>query len=47
MRDWGVAIAHTFREGNKVAGLLAHHGHSLDFGFHINCTYPSELDRAI
>ncbi|CAN1144666.1 Putative ribonuclease H protein At1g65750 [Linum perenne] len=39
MRDWDVTIAHTFREGNKVADLLSHHMHSLDFGFHINCTY--------
>ncbi|CAN1281743.1 Putative ribonuclease H protein At1g65750 [Linum perenne] len=46
-RDWEVTISHTFREGNRVADLLAHHGHSLDFGFHIDCLYPHEVDRAI
>ncbi|CAN1126972.1 Putative ribonuclease H protein At1g65750 [Linum perenne] len=47
MRNWDVTITHTFREGNMVADLLAHFGHSLDFGFHFDCTYPSEVDRAI
>ncbi|CAN1254276.1 Putative ribonuclease H protein At1g65750 [Linum perenne] len=46
-RDWEVTISHTFREGNRVADLLAHHGHSLDFGFHVDCMYPHEVDRAI
>ncbi|CAN1131441.1 Putative ribonuclease H protein At1g65750 [Linum perenne] len=46
-RDWEVTISHTFREGNRVADLLAHHGHSLDFGFHVDCWYPHEVDRAI
>ncbi|CAN1167478.1 Putative ribonuclease H protein At1g65750 [Linum perenne] len=46
-RDWEVTISHTFREGNRVADLLAHHGHSLDFGFHVDCIYPHEVDRAI
>ncbi|CAN1775327.1 Putative ribonuclease H protein At1g65750, partial [Linum perenne] len=46
-RNWEITISHIFREGNKVADLLAHHGHSLDFGFHVNCTYPHEVDRAI
>ncbi|CAN1822044.1 Putative ribonuclease H protein At1g65750, partial [Linum perenne] len=35
-RAWDVTISHTFREGNTVADLLAHHGHSLDFGLHID-----------
>ncbi|CAN1725374.1 hypothetical protein LINPERHAP1_LOCUS47, partial [Linum perenne] len=46
-RNWEVTISHTFREGNRVANLLAHHGHSLVFGFHVNCFYPHEADRAI
>ncbi|CAN1163885.1 hypothetical protein LINPERHAP1_LOCUS28827, partial [Linum perenne] len=40
-RDWEVIISHTFREGNTVADLLAHHGHTLDFGLHIDCMYPT------
>ncbi|CAN1122705.1 hypothetical protein LINPERPRIM_LOCUS2870 [Linum perenne] len=39
-RNWEVTISHIFREGNKVTDLLAHHRHTLDFGFHVNCTYP-------
>ncbi|CAN1818744.1 Putative ribonuclease H protein At1g65750 [Linum perenne] len=46
-RDWEVTISHTFREGNTVADLLAHHGHNFDFGLHIDCMYPHEVDRAI
>ncbi|CAN1176738.1 Putative ribonuclease H protein At1g65750 [Linum perenne] len=46
-RNWDVTISHIFREGNRVADLLAHHGHSLDFGLHVNCNYPHEVDRAI
>ncbi|CAN1798128.1 Putative ribonuclease H protein At1g65750 [Linum perenne] len=46
-RNWNVTISHTYREGNTVADLLAHHGHTLDFGLHIDCMYPHEVDRAI
>ncbi|CAN1241629.1 Putative ribonuclease H protein At1g65750, partial [Linum perenne] len=46
-RNWEVTISHIFRDGNRVADLLAHHGHTLDFCFHINCNYPHEVDRAI
>ncbi|CAN1851844.1 Putative ribonuclease H protein At1g65750, partial [Linum perenne] len=46
-RDWEVTISHTFREGNSVADLLAHHGHTLDFGLFVDCHYPHEVDRAI
>ncbi|CAN1186749.1 Putative ribonuclease H protein At1g65750, partial [Linum perenne] len=46
-RDWDVTISHTFREGNTVADLLAHHGHTLGFGLFIDCMYPHEVDRAI
>ncbi|CAN1274248.1 Putative ribonuclease H protein At1g65750 [Linum perenne] len=46
-RNWEVTISHTFREGNRVVDLLAHHGHSLNFGFHVDCDYPHEVDRAI
>ncbi|CAN1354374.1 hypothetical protein LINPERPRIM_LOCUS43403 [Linum perenne] len=47
MRNRDVTVAHTFREDNKVVDLLAYHRHSLDFGFHINCTYPLKVDRAM
>ncbi|CAN1269113.1 Putative ribonuclease H protein At1g65750, partial [Linum perenne] len=46
-REWDVTISHTFREGNRVADLLAHHSHTFDFGFYIDCNYPHEVDRAI
>ncbi|CAN1848958.1 hypothetical protein LINPERHAP1_LOCUS39123, partial [Linum perenne] len=46
-RNWEVTISHIFREGNKVADLLAHHGHTLEFGFHVNYIYPSVIDRDI
>ncbi|CAN1152490.1 Putative ribonuclease H protein At1g65750 [Linum perenne] len=46
-RNWEVTISHIFREGNRVADLLAHHGHSLDFDIHFDCSYPHEVDRAI
>ncbi|CAN1186551.1 Putative ribonuclease H protein At1g65750 [Linum perenne] len=46
-RDWDVTISHTFREGNRVADLRAHHGHSLDFGFHVDCPHPHEVVSAI
>ncbi|CAN1812755.1 hypothetical protein LINPERHAP1_LOCUS26626 [Linum perenne] len=36
-RNWEVTISNIFREGNRVADLLAHHGHTLDFGFHVDC----------
>ncbi|CAN1122765.1 Putative ribonuclease H protein At1g65750 [Linum perenne] len=46
-RNWETSVSHIFREGNVVADLLAHHGHSLDFGIHTDCTYPSEVRSAI
>ncbi|CAN1278723.1 hypothetical protein LINPERPRIM_LOCUS16732 [Linum perenne] len=46
-RNWEVTISHIFLEGNKVTNLLTHHGHTLDFCFHVNCSYPCEIDRAI
>ncbi|CAN1177134.1 hypothetical protein LINPERHAP1_LOCUS5018 [Linum perenne] len=46
-RNWEVTISHTFLEGNRVADLLAHQGHSLDFGFHIDCPHPHEVVSAI
>ncbi|CAN1195843.1 Putative ribonuclease H protein At1g65750 [Linum perenne] len=33
-REWEVVVTHIFREGNRVADLLAHQGHSLAFGCH-------------
>ncbi|CAN1304237.1 hypothetical protein LINPERPRIM_LOCUS26126 [Linum perenne] len=38
---------HVFREANRVADLLAHHGHNLDFGISVDCAYPSVIDREI
>ncbi|CAN1787165.1 Putative ribonuclease H protein At1g65750 [Linum perenne] len=46
-RDWEVTISHTFREGNTVADLLTHHGHTLAFGLFVDCLYPHEVDRTI
>ncbi|CAN1136577.1 Putative ribonuclease H protein At1g65750 [Linum perenne] len=46
-RNWQVTISHIFREGNNVADLLAHHGHTLDFCLHVDCIYPHKVDRAI
>ncbi|CAN1799960.1 Putative ribonuclease H protein At1g65750 [Linum perenne] len=33
-RNWRVEFTHTYREGNRVADLLAHLGHSLALGSH-------------
>ncbi|CAN1122461.1 Putative ribonuclease H protein At1g65750 [Linum perenne] len=46
-RDWEIHVSHVFREANKVADLLAHFGHNLDFCFSGNCLYPSHIDREI
>ncbi|CAN1123486.1 hypothetical protein LINPERPRIM_LOCUS3293 [Linum perenne] len=46
-RSWETSISHIFREGNVVADLLAHHGHSLNFGIHTDCIYPPEVRSAI
>ncbi|CAN1166285.1 Putative ribonuclease H protein At1g65750 [Linum perenne] len=37
-RNWDVTISHIFREGNRVADLLADYEHMLNFGFHVNCS---------
>ncbi|CAN1813802.1 hypothetical protein LINPERHAP1_LOCUS26963, partial [Linum perenne] len=34
-RQWIVNLTHTYHEGNRVADLLAHLGHSLAFGCHL------------
>ncbi|CAN1840122.1 hypothetical protein LINPERHAP1_LOCUS35964 [Linum perenne] len=34
LRNWRVEFTHTYREGNRVADLLAHLGHSLAIGRH-------------
>ncbi|CAN0855308.1 Putative ribonuclease H protein At1g65750, partial [Linum grandiflorum] len=39
-RNWEVSASHIYREGNNVADLLAHHGHSMGFGFHILPSFP-------
>ncbi|CAN1269225.1 Putative ribonuclease H protein At1g65750 [Linum perenne] len=46
-KDWVVHISHIYREANKVADLLAHHGHCLDFGISVNNIVPSCIDREI
>ncbi|CAN1172909.1 Putative ribonuclease H protein At1g65750 [Linum perenne] len=46
-KNWEIRISHVFREANKVADLLAHHGHSLEFGVSENCMYASTIDREI
>ncbi|CAN1828315.1 Putative ribonuclease H protein At1g65750 [Linum perenne] len=38
-RNWEIKISHICREGNRIADLLAHHGHYSDFGFHTNGLY--------
>ncbi|CAN0876805.1 hypothetical protein LINGRAHAP2_LOCUS11507, partial [Linum grandiflorum] len=38
-----VYVTHTYREGNRVADLLAHHGHSLSFGFHPIMSFSSSI----
>ncbi|CAN0928406.1 hypothetical protein LINGRAHAP2_LOCUS36471 [Linum grandiflorum] len=32
--NWMVWITYTYRECNRVADLLAHHGHSFELGIH-------------
>ncbi|CAN1732114.1 Putative ribonuclease H protein At1g65750, partial [Linum perenne] len=40
-REWEVVVTHIFREGNRVADLLAHQGHSLAFGcYHLAVCNP-------
>ncbi|CAN0920023.1 Putative ribonuclease H protein At1g65750, partial [Linum grandiflorum] len=46
-RDWLLSVIHTFREGNRAANLLAHHGHSLRFGFHSVSTLLREVNDYI
>ncbi|CAN1150941.1 Putative ribonuclease H protein At1g65750 [Linum perenne] len=46
-RDWTVVVYHIYRERNRVADLLAHHGHDLSFGPHFNFPCSPEIDRAI
>ncbi|CAN1160447.1 Putative ribonuclease H protein At1g65750, partial [Linum perenne] len=46
-RNWTVTVSHIFRERNRVADLLAHHGHSLGLGSHFNFVCSSDVERAI
>ncbi|CAN1263252.1 Putative ribonuclease H protein At1g65750 [Linum perenne] len=46
-RNWVVAFTHTYREGNRVADLLAHLGHSLAIGSHAIVDGNSEIRRAL
>ncbi|CAN0929323.1 Putative ribonuclease H protein At1g65750, partial [Linum grandiflorum] len=43
LRDWSLRVIHTFRECNRAADRLAHHGHSLSFGFHLIHTLLREV----
>ncbi|CAN1751084.1 Putative ribonuclease H protein At1g65750 [Linum perenne] len=43
-RNWTVEIYHIYRERNRVADLLAHHGHGLNFGPHFNFVCTPEID---
>ncbi|CAN0928118.1 Putative ribonuclease H protein At1g65750, partial [Linum grandiflorum] len=42
-RNWLISVTHTYREGNRVADLLAHHRHSLSFGMHLITYFSSEV----
>ncbi|CAN1751199.1 Putative ribonuclease H protein At1g65750 [Linum perenne] len=46
-RNWSVEVHHIYREKNRVADLLAHFGHSLNFGAHFDFTCNSDIERAI
>ncbi|CAN1137912.1 Putative ribonuclease H protein At1g65750 [Linum perenne] len=46
-RDWTVKVTHIYRERNRVADLLAHHGHDLSLGSHFNFVCSSAIERAI
>ncbi|CAN1265967.1 Putative ribonuclease H protein At1g65750, partial [Linum perenne] len=46
-RNWTVTVSHIFRERNRVADLLAHHGHSLSLGSHFNFVCSSNVERGI
>ncbi|CAN0911618.1 Putative ribonuclease H protein At1g65750, partial [Linum grandiflorum] len=42
-RQWEVSTSHIYRESNTVADLLAHHGHSFGFGFHVLPSLPRNV----
>ncbi|CAN1801861.1 Putative ribonuclease H protein At1g65750 [Linum perenne] len=46
-RNWVVNFTHTYREGNQVADLLAHLGHSLALGSHSIVDGNSDIRRAL
>ncbi|CAN0926121.1 Putative ribonuclease H protein At1g65750, partial [Linum grandiflorum] len=46
-RDWSLHVIHAFREDNRAADRLAHHGHSLDFGFYLIHILPREMINCI
>ncbi|CAN1293214.1 hypothetical protein LINPERPRIM_LOCUS21940, partial [Linum perenne] len=46
-RSWDVRISHIFREGNRPADLLAHLGHNLPLGTHLNCRFSLDINYAI
>ncbi|CAN1828453.1 Putative ribonuclease H protein At1g65750 [Linum perenne] len=46
-REWEVKTSHVFREGNRVADLLAHLGHSLEWDTHINFPLSHLIEYAI
>ncbi|CAN1182657.1 hypothetical protein LINPERPRIM_LOCUS20639 [Linum perenne] len=46
-KDWEIRIYHVFREANQVTDLLAHLGHILPLGTHLNCTISQDIERYI
>ncbi|CAN1141116.1 Putative ribonuclease H protein At1g65750 [Linum perenne] len=46
-QDWVVEFTHIYREGNRVADLLAHHGHSLALGIHSIVDCNSNIGLAL
>ncbi|CAN1140906.1 Putative ribonuclease H protein At1g65750, partial [Linum perenne] len=46
-RNWTLEVSHVYRERNRVADLLAHHGHSLSLGSHFNFVCSPNIQREI
>ncbi|CAN1178066.1 hypothetical protein LINPERHAP2_LOCUS33467 [Linum perenne] len=45
--QWSVKLTHTYREGNRVADLLAHLGHSLAFRSHLLTDCNTDIRMAL
>ncbi|CAN1124029.1 Putative ribonuclease H protein At1g65750 [Linum perenne] len=46
-KNWTVEVSHVYHERNRVADLLAHHGHSLSLGSHFNFVCSPNIEREI